>query len=246
MDTLLAGSEFVPFGPSHGVVVAVLAVVAVALVGLGRAQRGTLAQYRTSRVFAVVFAVFLVPLELYWMLPSQWGLGYSLPLQLCDLAAMAAVWALWSHSPTAFALTYFWGLTLTVQAFVTPEVNGADFPALGFIMFFGLHCLVVWAGVYLTWGVGLHPDWRGYRVAVAATLVWGVVMFVFNRAMGTNYGFLNAKPLAGSLLDVLGPWPWYLLSELVLGAVVWALITWPWVRRRSPRPAPAAGVTSDV
>jgi len=246
VDTLLAASEFVPFGASHGVVVAVLVAVAVALVGLGRAQRGTPAQYRTSRVFAVVFGVFLLPLQLFWMLPSQWGIGHSLPLQLCDLAAFAAVWALWSHSQTAFALTYFWGLTLTAQAFVTPELNGPDFPALEFIMFFGLHCLVVWAGIYLTWGVGLRPDWRSYRIAVFATLGWGVVMFVFNRAMETNYGFLNAKPLAGSLLDVLGPWPWYLLSELIVGAAVWALITWPWVRRRSLRPAPAADVTSGA
>ncbi|HEX2297173.1 MAG TPA: TIGR02206 family membrane protein, partial [Pseudonocardiaceae bacterium] len=126
------------------------------------------------------------------------------------------------------------------------ELNGPDFPGLEFVMFFGLHCLVVWAGIYLTWGVGLRPDWRGYRIAVFATLGWGVVMFFFNRATGTNYGFLNAKPQAGSILDVLGPWPWYLLSELIVGAAVWALVTWPWVRRRSPSPAPATGVSTGA
>ncbi|MFN2497098.1 MAG: TIGR02206 family membrane protein [Pseudonocardiaceae bacterium] len=235
MATLLAAREFVPFGLSHGVVLVVLAVVAVALVVIGRRQRGTPAQQRTSRTFAVVFALFLVPLEIFWALPAQWDVSHSLPLQLCDLAAFAAVWALWSHSATAFTLTYFWGLTLTAQAFVTPELNGPDFPALEFIMFFGLHCLVVWAGIYLTWGVGLRPDWQGYRIAVLATITWGVVMFAFNRVAGTNYGFLNAKPLAGSMLDLLGPWPWYLLSELILGAAAWALVTWPWVRQQHPR-----------
>jgi hypothetical integral membrane protein (TIGR02206 family) len=240
MATRLAAGEFAPFGLSHGVVVVVFAVVAVALVAIGRRQRDTPAQRRTSRAFAVMFALFLVPLEVFWALPSRWSLDFSLPLQLCDLSALAAIWALWSHSAAAFALTYFWGLTLTAQAFVTPELNGPDFPALEFIMFFGLHCLVVWAAVYLTWGVGLRPDWRGYRIAVLATITWGVVMFWFNRVADTNYGFLNAKPLAGSLLDVLGPWPWYLLSELILGAAVWALITWPWVRQHHPRAAAAA------
>lgn len=228
---LLAAGEFEPFGLSHGVVVVVFAMVAVALVGLGRRQRGTPAEQRTSRVLAVLLALFILPLEIYWLLPANWGIGHSLPLQLCDLASFAAVWALWSHSRTAFALTYFWGLTLTAQAFITPELNGPDFPALEFFMFFGLHCLVVWAAVYLTWGVRLRPDWRSYQVTVLATITWAVVMFMVNRAAGTNYGFLNAKPVAGSLLDVLGPWPWYLLSELLLGAAVWALITWPWVRR---------------
>lgn len=89
-----------------------------------------------------------------------------LPLQLCDLAAMAAIWGLWSHSLTAFALTHFWDLTLTSQAFVSPELNGPDFPSLRFLWFFGTHCLVVWAAIYLTWGVGLRPNWSSYRVAV--------------------------------------------------------------------------------
>ncbi len=231
MDPLLAARQFVAFGLSHGVVVGVLTVVATALVVVGRRYRGTPAELLLSRAFAVVFAAFLVPVEVYWLLPGQSGIAHSLPLQLCDLAAMAAVWALWSHSPTAFALTYFWGLTLTSQAFLSPELNGPDFPSLQFFSFFGMHSLVLWAAIYLTWGVGLRPDWRSYRVTVLVTIGWAVVMFAFNHVAGTNYGFLNAKPQASSLLDLLGPWPWYLLSELLLTATFWALITYPWVRR---------------
>jgi hypothetical integral membrane protein (TIGR02206 family) len=227
----LAVRQFVAFGLSHGVVMVVLAVVAAALVVLGRHYRDTARQQLLSRALALAFAVFLVPVEVYWLLPWQWGIKYSLPLQLCDLAAMAAVWALWSHSSTAFALTYFWGLTLTSQAFVSPELTGPDFPSLQFVSFFGLHSLVLWAAIYLTWGVGLRPDWHSYRAAVLVTIGWGAVMFAVNRVAGTNYGFLTSKPRAASILDALGPWPWYLLSEVVLGAAAWALITWPWASR---------------
>jgi hypothetical integral membrane protein (TIGR02206 family) len=237
--------QFVPYGPSHQAVIVVAALGAAALVVLGRSARGAPAQTRISRVFAVGFAVLLVPLEAYWLLPGHFGIGYSLPLQLCDLAAFAAVWALWSHSPTAFALTYYWGLTLTAQAFVSPEVNGPDFPALEFIMFFAMHTLVVWAAIYLTWGAGLRPNWRSYRIALLATLCWAVVMFGFNEVAGTNYGFLNAKPLTASLFDLLGPWPWYLAGALALGASAWALITWPWVRQGAPRRVPSAGHVPD-
>ncbi|MGH3753875.1 MAG: TIGR02206 family membrane protein [Pseudonocardiaceae bacterium] len=231
MDPLLAARQFVAFGLSHGVVVIVLTVVAAALVVLGRRHHGTPAELTLSRAFAVVFATFLVPVEVYGLVPGQSGMAHSLPLQLCDLAAMAAVWALWSHSPTAFALTYFWGLTLTSQAFLSPELNGPDFPSLQFFSFFGMHSLVLWAAIYLTWGAGLRPGWRSYRVTMLVTIGWAVVMFAFNHVAGTNYGFLNAKPLASSLLDVLGPWPWYLLAELLLITAFWALITYPWTRR---------------
>lgn len=239
MEPLPAVRRFVPFGLSHGVVVVVLVAVAAVLVVAGRRCRGSPSERRLSQALALVFAGFLVPVWLHWLLSGPGGIKYSLPLQLCDLASMTAVWALWSYSSTAFALTYFWGLTLTSQAFVSPELTGPDFPSLQFLSFFGMHSLVLWAAIYLTWGVGLRPDWRCYRVAVLVTIGWAVVMFVFDRLAGTNYGFLTTKPVVRSLLDALGPWPWYLLSELVLGAAAWALITWPWVRQRTPRRARA-------
>ncbi|HEX8758650.1 MAG TPA: TIGR02206 family membrane protein [Pseudonocardiaceae bacterium] len=231
MDPLLTARPFVAFGLSHGVVVVVLAAVAAALIVVGRRYRGTPTELLLSRAIAVVFAAFLVPVEVYWLLPGQPGMIDSLPLSLCDLAAMATLWALWSHSPTAFALTYFWGLTLTSQAFLSPELNGPDFPSLQFLSFFGMHSLVLWVAIYLTWGVGLRPDWRSYRITLLVTVGWVVVMFAFNHVAGTNYGFLNAKPTATSLLDLLGPWPWYIVTALALGATFWALITYPWTRR---------------
>jgi hypothetical integral membrane protein (TIGR02206 family) len=237
VDPVRAARQFEAFGWSHSAVVALLAVLLGALVIVGRRYRSTSVERRLSRMLAVVFAGFLIPVEGYYLLPWQWGIKYSLPLQLCDLAAVAAVWALWSYSPAAFALTYFLGLTLTSQAFVSPELTGPDFPSLQFISFFGIHSLVVCAAVYLTWGVGLRPDWRSYRIAVGVTIGWGLAMFAFNHFEGTNYGFLNSKPLAASLLDVLGPWPWYLLSELVVGAAAWALITWPWEQGRTSQDA---------
>jgi hypothetical integral membrane protein (TIGR02206 family) len=223
--------RFVAFGLSHGVAVIAAAVVAAVLVVVGRRHRGTPTELPVSRAFAVAFAAVLVPVEFSWLSPGQSSIVHSLPLQLCDLAAMATVWALWSHSPTAFALTYFWGLTLTSQAFLSPELNSPDFPSLEFLSFFGMHSLVLWAAIYLTWGVGLRPDWHSYRVTVLVTIGWAVVMFAVNHAAGTNYGFLNAKPHTSSLLDLLGPWPFYLLSGLALITVAWALITYPWTRR---------------
>ena len=234
VELLLSGHRFVTVGVPHALVLATIAVVAAALVILGWRHRGTPTPWRLSRVLAVVFAAILLFNEVYWLFFGPSEIKYSLPLQLCDLAAIAAVWALWSHSPTAFALTYFWGLTLTTQALLSPELTGPGFPSLRFLSFFGLHSSAVLAAIYLTWGVGLRPDWRSYRVAVLATICWGVVMFAFDQVTATNYGFLDTKPQVTSLLDVLGPWPWYLLVEVLLGAAVWALITWPWVRQRAP------------
>ena len=81
----------------------------------------------------------------------------------------------------------------------------------------------------------MRPDWRSFRLTVVVTVVWATVTFTFNRIAGTNYGFLNRKPSTASLLDVLGPWPWYIFTAATLVCIVWALMTWPWERKRSSR-----------
>jgi hypothetical integral membrane protein (TIGR02206 family) len=103
-------------------------------------------------------------------------------------------------------------------------------------MFFYGHGAVVLAAIYLTWGVGLRPDWNDYRRTLAATLVWGVSVFAFNSLLGTNYGYLNHKPPMPSALDFLGPYPIYLASELLLATTLWSLMTWAWTRGK-PRGA---------
>jgi hypothetical integral membrane protein (TIGR02206 family) len=135
------------------------------------------------------------------------------------------------------ALVFYWGLLLTPQALLTPTL-GADCPDPRFLAFWGMHLMIVWAAVYLTWGLGLRPTWHGYGSTVAITLVWLVSVFTFNELAGTNYGYVNAKPGTATILDYLGPWPWYVAVEIALVGVVWALMTLPWQpRHRADREA---------
>jgi hypothetical integral membrane protein (TIGR02206 family) len=132
---------------------------------------------------------------------------------------------------------------LTTQGLLTPSLSH-DFPDLRFFAFWGLHFLVVWSAIYLTWGLGIRPTWRGYTATVVTTAVWAVVVFGFNLVADTNYGYLNHKPHTASLLDLLGPWPLYVGLEIAIVAVVWALMTWPWIRgtnaaRLSADPTPS-------
>lgn len=233
-DLFSAQREFSAYGPSHLVVLAVFAIGAALLVWIGRRQTESQARV-LSRVMAVLILVaFGVALVYKLIRPSIDG---SVPLQLCDVAELTAAYALWSQRFWAFALTYYWGLVLSSQALITPDIGtpqeGApDFPSHLFITFFTLHVLIVWSAIYLTWGRRMRPTWRSYRFAVIATLVWAALTFTFNEIAGTNYGYLNRKPPTASLLDALGPWPLYLLAEVAIVLLVWALMTWPWERTR--------------
>ncbi|MEU8309237.1 TIGR02206 family membrane protein [Actinomadura sp. NPDC048955] len=249
---LTVDGRFAPYGPSHWAALGLFAIGCAGLVLLGRAQRAGAepgaefgGQARGfGRAYALAIVYVMIGTQAHTLLPGQWRLGGSLPLQLCDVAWVASVGALWTLGRRWFALTYYWGLTLSVQGLLTPALNGADYPGIDYLGFFGMHLMIVWSAVYLTWGLGMRPDRGGYGFAVAVTVAWAVATFVFNLSAGTNYGYLNAKPGTGSVLDLMGPWPWYVLVEALVILLGWALITWPWTRAsRRDRTSPPPGTT---
>jgi hypothetical integral membrane protein (TIGR02206 family) len=229
---LAAAREFSAYGPSHLVVLLVFAAGAAALVIAGRRYGQTAGARLAGRIVAVAMLIVQVGVVVYSNTQGRFGVDHSLPLQLSDLVAFVASYALWSRRHWAFALTYYWGLVLSVQALFSPALAGPDFPGRDFLVFWSLHLFVVWTAIYLTWGVGMRPGWRDYRVTIVVSIGWAAVAMTVNSFTGANYGFLNRKPEIGSILDVLGPWPWYLLPEIALIFAIWALMTWPWVRRR--------------
>jgi hypothetical integral membrane protein (TIGR02206 family) len=229
-----ASGEFTAYGTSHWAAIAVFVAGAVALVWLGHRQTAMQSR-RFGRIVGAATAAIYAVAVVYSMFPPS--VDRSVPLHLTDLATVVSAYAWWSQRHWAYALMYYWGLVLSVQAVISPALRGPDFPHYQYLGFWFIHLVVVWGAVYLTWGRGLRPNWRSYRIAVAVTSAWVVVTFAFNRVTGSNYGFLNGKPSTESLLDVLGPWPLYIVVGLAAVYLVWALMTWPWMRaarRHSP------------
>ena len=222
-----AERQFSMYGPSHWAALAVFAIGSVLLVWIGRRQSETQARLLGRVLAALTVAIYAAALA-YLLSPPT--IERSVPLRLTDLATVTAAYALWSQRQWAYALTYYWGLTLSSQALISPVFTSPDFPSVQFLAFWGMHLLVVWAAIYLTWGRGMRPTWHSYRIVVVTTAIWAVVTLTFNRIAGTDYGFLNHKPATASALDVLGPWPFYILTGGALLVIVWALMTWPWQR----------------
>lgn len=219
--------HFTTFGPSHWLMLALFVVGCVVLVVVGRRQRGTGREVRFARVLAVVIPVFTVPMQVLQFTPAEWNLQTSLPLQICDFAWVLAVYALWTRRRWAAAVNWLWGMTLTLQAILTPDL-ASGWAEPRFWMFWGMHWLVVWSAVYLVWGLRIVPTWRDYRLALLLTAVWAASVMVFNALVGTNYGYLNRKPRNASALDLLGDWPGYVVVEVLVVASVWALMVWLW------------------
>jgi hypothetical integral membrane protein (TIGR02206 family) len=213
------------FGPSHLAVLAITAAVTAGLVLLARRARvaGDPAATWVPRAIAWFLAGLLVldeaavsVLAAHADLPT---LKDHLPFQLCDWVILACGAALfWGHR-LAYELAYFWGLSGTLQALLTPDL-AEDFPGLHFITFQILHAGVVVAVLYLTLGLGMRPRPRSILRAWLWLQAYVAVTAVIDWLLDSNYGYLLRKPAQASLYDYLGPWPFYLLSLEALSLVL--------------------------
>lgn len=216
---------FTAYSPSHLVVLVIFAAGTVGLLVVGPRLRGHPAERRVTVALAVANVVFGVASTLTAMVP--FSAEDSLPLQICDLAWVIVAWGLLTVGPLPTALSYYWGLTLSLQALVQPTLT-EPFPDLEFFVFWGKHVLIVWGAVYLCLALRHGPDWSAYRRAVVWTFGWLGVVLILNALLDANYGYVSGKPSEATVLDLLGPWPLYVVAEMAIVTAGWALITLPW------------------
>jgi hypothetical integral membrane protein (TIGR02206 family) len=145
----------------------------------------------------------------------------------------------------AYELAFFWGLSGTFQAVLTPDTKEV-FPNPLFIAFFVSHCGIIIAVLFLTWGFKMRPRpgsiWKAWLASQGYLASAGFVDWLF-RADHVNFGYLAAKPAHGSLLDYFGPWPWYILTLEVMALLFFGFFYLPfWIadhRRAGTRSASA-------
>jgi hypothetical integral membrane protein (TIGR02206 family) len=161
----------------------------------------------------------------------------SLPMQLCDWATVLAGVVLVTRLRWSYELAYFWGLAGTLQAVLTPDL-ALDWPDPLFIGFFVSHGGILLAVAVATFGYGLRPTWGSLVRAFGWAQVYLLCAGTVNWITGGNYGYLAAKPAQASLLDYLGPWPWYIISLEVVGLLSFVIYYLPWAIYDALRPRP--------
>ena len=208
-----------------------MAALAVSLVALVRA-RPTLG--RPVRLALAAGIVVLVVFEFSVGAREGW-LGWTavLPLELCDAALVLAVVTLVVPRRATAEVVYFWAVSGTLLAMLTPELAWS-FPRWEFIVFFGLHGLVFAAALVLVSGLGLRPRPGAPFRVWAITAAWAAIVGLIDLAFGTNYMYLRRKPLAATPLDWMGPWPVYIAVGAAVALALFLLVGLPFRRERPP------------
>jgi len=72
-----------------------------------------------------------------------------------------------------------------------------------------------------------RPTWKSMLRTLLAINLYAIPVFILNLLIGSNYLFINRPPDTPSLIDVLGPWPWYLLSLEALAIGIFLILYLP-------------------
>jgi hypothetical integral membrane protein (TIGR02206 family) len=213
----------------------VLAAPAAVLVARRCSERTTTIVYRGLAVLIICGWVGEYVAD---VAQGIWSVKYDLPLQLTDLITVTTAWGLWTRSQRAAEFVYLWSLSASLQATITPDLSW-NYPSAFYFTYFDYHIVAIVAGIGLVFGCGLYPGQHAPRRVFLATLGWAAVAGAGDIITDGNYMYLRAKPIDGSLLNVFGPWPWYIVATAAIGFAMLLVLQGiaVFVRRRTP-PAP--------
>jgi len=207
------------FGPAHLAILAAVPAGARVLASAARRRPGLLRPIRL--VLAATIALDAAAWFGFTVSRGELRFPHGLPLDLCDVVLWIAVVALASPRGWALDAVYYLGLAGSGMALLTPDVGG-DVPWYEAVQFFVAHGTLVGSVLLLVWAGALRPRPGSWWRVFVALLAYAAAVALFDLRFGTNYMYLREKPASGSLLDLLGPWPWYVLA----GAGVALLLLW--------------------
>jgi hypothetical integral membrane protein (TIGR02206 family) len=239
--------HFQQFSAVHFCVVAVFTFLVAALVATRRCDDVATVQPRRRIMdqaagWLGLAAAGFVQMVTLW--PSRFSFQTALPLHICDIVMFIAPAALilrWRHLRS---IAYFWGLGLSSISFIFPDLHfgPADFQ---FWVFWIAHATIVGAALYDVTGRGFRPNWRDWRFAVAAAVVYSAIIFPIDALLHLDYGYIG-KGLNGqkSPADFLGPWPLRVPLMVMMGIAIMLLLLLPWVIHRKMMSDPPAAENS--
>ena len=129
---------------------------------------------------------------------------------LCSISLIVTIVLLWTGNKELYPFVFYAGIGGAIQAIATPVLD-LNFPHFRFFHFFYTHFGIILTALYFTWVKGYRPTFKGVIQTMITLNVLLPFLFAINLLVEGNYMFLREKPKGGSLLDFLGPYPWYIL-----------------------------------
>ncbi|GGH12316.1 ABC transporter permease [Paenibacillus segetis] len=205
--------KFIMFSTPHVSAIGVLLLFIFALyLWKRRIRSNRVASSAIRYALVVLLALTELGLNTWYFTNHLWDVRYTLPLELCSVTLILSIIMLLTRSKKLYQILYFAGIAGAFQALITPNL-AYGYHHFRYFEYFIAHGAIVLSPLYMTWVEQYKPTWKSIGWSLLFLNALAVVVGSVNYVLGSNYMFLNHKPDTASALDLLGPYPYYLLAE---------------------------------
>lgn len=173
-------------------------------------------QHRIASFYAYSLSITIVIWSSLKIYLNDFNPQTDLPLNLCNLVSLFAPVLTISKKKIYFELFFFWVMAGTLQAVFTPSLEHS-FPHYDYFKYWHVHAGLVIFILYITIMYNYRLTFKSVLRSFYGIQIYLVLMLIINHFLGSNYFFLNEKPVKGSMLDWFGDWPNYIfVAELIM------------------------------
>jgi hypothetical integral membrane protein (TIGR02206 family) len=219
------------FGAEHLISIAVISIIGFLILFSAK----VFCNHRQKRLISICLGLLLIVPELPDLLYRTTILlepiKNNLPLHLCGISLYIIAYSLIRNSYRAFEIAYFWGLGGALMALLSPG-DIFYFPHMLNIIFYSSHSLIIIGVLYMAIVIGYQPTWLSLLKASILNTLYMVLIAPINLLLGTNYLFLRQKPKGATFIDLMGSWPWYIISMVIAGILVYFILYLPFPIRK--------------
>ena len=220
------GGAFELFGTGHLVYLAILASL-IAFLTWGWKNPGEDSKQRVRISIVAIMLINEVAWHTWNIAHGAWSMQVNIPLHLCGLSIWATIYMLSTRDYRLYEFFYFVGLAGATQAIITPSAGEYGLPHFRAFQTLISHGMLVIGLVFIAVAEDRRPTWASIWKTMLALNIYMFILFAINYRLGSNYKFIMRKPDTASLVDLMGPWPWYLVVAEFLAVGVFVLLYLP-------------------
>ena len=199
--------KFILFSNEHLITVGIGFISCILLVFLGffTEKKATFAKIVAIAVLGVKIAELLFRHHYYGETVAE-----LLPLHLCPIVIILSIFMMFFHSEVLFQPVYFWSIG-AFFAILMPDIRDgmSNFASQSFFI---THFFILFSTAYAFVHFRFRPTKAGFLCSFLLLVTLAFIMYFVNNKLGTNFLYVNHPPVTKSLMDFMGPWPYYIFS----------------------------------
>lgn len=210
LSSLFLENEYTSFTPAHYLPI-ILIILFGLLISLYARMYQNERQQRITGLFLGLIPFLGIFLKLFFNTYEGFNYHKDLPFHVCNFLAILAPVIMWKKNRFWLSVAYFWIIAGTLNANITPDIE-FGYPHWGYFCYWLMHTGLLIIPIYSILVYRIHITLKDLGVAFFLANLYLIFSLAVNFSIDSNYMYTKQKPPMASLVDLMGPWPWYLVT----------------------------------